>query len=111
MLAIQSRIRLVDILLLAVAAVWGSTYLAAKELVTPSTVMAILALRFVVTAVALLPVCFRRLRSAGRDEVATGMLFGAILAVVLLFETFGIAHTSATNAGLIISLTIVMTPI
>ncbi len=39
------------------------------------------------------------------------MLLGVILAVVLLFETFGIAHTSATNAGLIISLTIVMTPI
>ncbi|WP_051818061.1 DMT family transporter [Streptomyces sp. NRRL S-1813] len=111
MLANQARVRLVDLLLLAVAAVWGSTYLAAKELVTPSTVMAILALRFAVTAVALLPVCLRRLRAAKRDEVATGMLLGAILAVVLLFETFGIAHTSATNAGLIISLTIVMTPI
>jgi drug/metabolite transporter (DMT)-like permease len=30
---------------------------------------------------------------------------------VFAFETFGIAHTSATNAGLIISLTIVFTPI
>ncbi|MFG2831205.1 DMT family transporter [Streptomyces sp. NPDC048434] len=111
MLANQSRIRVVDILLLAVAAVWGSTYLAAKELVTPSTVIAVLALRFAVTVVALLPVCLRRLRAARRDEVATGILLGVLLAVVLLFETFGIAHTSATNAGLIISLTIVMTPI
>ncbi|MFI9049229.1 DMT family transporter [Streptomyces sp. NPDC053427] len=111
MLANPSRVRLIDMLLLAVAAVWGSTYLAAKELVTPGSVIAILALRFAVTAVAFLPVCLRRLRAARRDEVATGTLLGVILAVVLLFETFGIAHTSATNAGLIISLTIVMTPI
>ncbi|MEC4018094.1 DMT family transporter [Streptomyces sp. H27-D2] len=100
-----------DILLLLVAAAWGSTYLAAKELVTPSTVIAVLALRFLLTAVAMLPVCVRRLKSATRNEVLTGMLLGVILAVILLLETFGIAHTSATNAGLIISLTIVMTPL
>ncbi|WBM79268.1 DMT family transporter [Cryobacterium breve] len=39
------------------------------------------------------------------------MLLGTLLAAVFAFETFGIAHTSATNAGLIISLTIVFTPI
>jgi drug/metabolite transporter (DMT)-like permease len=107
----QLPARLVDILLLLVAAVWGSTYLAAKELVTPTTVIATLALRFAVTVLAMLPVCLRRLRGAGRDEVATGILLGTILAVIFLFETYGIAHTSATNAGLIISLTIVMTPL
>jgi drug/metabolite transporter (DMT)-like permease len=30
---------------------------------------------------------------------------------VLSLETFGVAHTSATNAGLIISLTVVFTPV
>lgn len=32
-------------------------------------------------------------------------------AAVLLVETYGVAHTSAANAGLIISLTIVLTPL
>lgn len=98
-------------MLLAVAVVWGSTYLAAKELVTPDTVVAVLALRFLVTAVAMLPLSLGRLRRAGRDEVLTGMILGGILATVMLFETFGIAHTTSTNAGLIISLTMVMTPL
>ena len=40
------RVGLVDASLLAVALVWGSTYLVAKELVGPSTVVAVLALRF-----------------------------------------------------------------
>ncbi|TQF01685.1 DMT family transporter [Kitasatospora acidiphila] len=107
----QSRAGLIDVLLLLVAAVWGSTYLAVKELVTPATVVAVLALRFVVTAAAMLPLALRRLRGAGRGEIVTGALLGLILAVIFAFETFGVAHTTATNAGLIISLTIVMTPL
>ena len=103
--------RLVDGLLLLVAAVWGSTYLAAKELITPSTVIAVLALRFGVTVVVMVPFVVRRLRRTRRAELATGMMLGGILATIFLFETYGIAHTSATNAGLIISLTMIMTPL
>ena len=44
-------------------------------------------------------------------EIRAGIILGALLATVFAFETFGIAHTSATNAGLIISLTMVFTPI
>lgn len=105
------RTGLVDALLLAVAVVWGSTYLAAKDLVGTRTVIAILGLRFLITAVIMVPICVRRLRRASRREVGTGLLLGVILAGIMTFETFGIAGTSATNAGLIISLTIVMTPI
>lgn len=101
----------VDALLLLVAAVWGSTYLAAKGVVTPTTVVAVLAIRFALTAVAMVPFSARVRRRRPRGETATGALLGATLAAIMVFETFGIAHTSATNAGLIISLTIVMTPL
>jgi drug/metabolite transporter (DMT)-like permease len=106
-----ARPGLVDASLLAVAVVWGSTYLVAKELVQPDTVVAVLAIRFLVTVAAMLPFCLHRLRRATREEFCTGVLLGGILASVFAFETFGIAHTSATNAGLIISLTIVITPL
>jgi drug/metabolite transporter (DMT)-like permease len=102
---------LVDVMLLLVAIVWGSTYLAAKHLVTPSTVVAVLALRLLITAVTLLPLCLRALRRATPAEIRTGLVLGGILASVLLSETYGIAGTSATNAGLIISLAIVFTPV
>ena len=107
----KPRADLVDVMLLAVAMVWGSTYLAVKELVTPDTVVAVLALRFLVTAVAMLPLSLGRLRRAGRDEVFTGMILGGILATIMCLETFGIAHTTSTNAGLIISLAMVTTPV
>ena len=108
--ALLSRFR-VDLLLLLVAATWGSTYLVAKELITPQSVVALLAVRMLLAAAVMAAIV-----AAGRNritaaELRAGVLLGMILAAVFGFETFGIAKTSATNAGLIISLTIVFTPI
>lgn len=104
--------RRVDLLLLLVAVVWGSSYLAAKTLTGAVSVPVVLSLRFIITAIALgawwwmLPRCV----PSGR-EVVTGIVLGATQAAVLVLETYGIAGTSATNAGLIISLTVVFTPV
>jgi drug/metabolite transporter (DMT)-like permease len=103
--------RTVDLALLAVALAWGSSYLAAKESVTADAVFAFLTLRFGIAAVGLALVVAPRLRGITRSELAWGSVFGAILSVVLILETFGVTKTSAANAGLIISLTIVVTPL
>ncbi|MBI3227286.1 MAG: DMT family transporter [Mycolicibacterium cosmeticum] len=100
----------VDLALLAVAAVWGSSYLATKETVTGDSVFAFIALRFGIATVALAVLLGRRLRGAGRAELRSGVLFGAILTAILVCETYGVTMTSASNAGLIIALTIVITP-
>lgn len=46
-----------------------------------------------------------------RDERRIGAVLGVSQAAVLVLETYGVAHTSAAHAGLIISLTIVLTPL
>jgi len=107
---ILTRFR-VDLLLLLVAASWGSTYLVAKELVTPGSVVALLALRMLLAATIMAAIVAARRRRVTAAEVRVGVILGLLLAAVFAFETFGIAHTSATNAGLIISLTMVFTPI
>jgi len=38
-------------------------------------------------------------------------VLGLILSGIFLLETYGVVHTSATNAGLIISLTMIFTPL
>jgi drug/metabolite transporter (DMT)-like permease len=50
-------------------------------------------------------------RRATRRETMVGVVLGLTQAAVLILETSGIASTSATNAGLIISLVIVFTPV
>ncbi|GIF13857.1 DMT family transporter [Actinoplanes teichomyceticus] len=98
-----------DALLLAVAVVWGSSYLTAKTLVVAGGVLVVLAWRFLVSAAAMLPLLARR--RPGRRELGVGLLLGATQASVLALETYGVARTSATNAGVLISLTILLTPV
>ena len=101
-----------DLLLLLVAVVWGSSYLAAKTLTGTVSVTTILSLRFLITAVALggIWLVWNRRRTTRREAV-TGVVLGFTQAAVLILETYGIAGTSATNAGLIISLVVVFTPV
>jgi drug/metabolite transporter (DMT)-like permease len=107
----RPRTRSVDLALLAVAVAWGSSYLAAKNVVTADGVFAFLVIRFALAAIGLAIILAPRLRGLTRAEVVLGSSFGAILSVILVLETFGITKTSAANAGLIISLTIVLTPL
>ncbi|WP_199184032.1 DMT family transporter [Cryobacterium sp. Y57] len=102
----------VDLVLLLVALVWGGSYLSAKVLTEQASVSAVLALRFLVAALALLIVwVMRRERLPSRRAFGVGVLLGVTQASILWLETQGVAFTSATNAGLIISLTIIVTPV
>lgn len=100
----------VDLLLLAVAVAWGSTYLVAKLLVTDDSVLAMLAVRMTLTALALGALLLLLRAKLTAVAFRLGVVLGILLSTVFIFETFGIAMTSATNAGVIISLTIVITP-
>ncbi|MFC6600141.1 DMT family transporter [Kitasatospora paranensis] len=102
-----------DVILLLVAVVWGSSYLAAKTATTAVPVLTVLLVRYAVSAVACggLVAARRGTRRFTPDELRSGVLLGVTQAAVLVLETYGVAHTSAANAGLIISLTIVLTPL
>ncbi|MFD7639837.1 DMT family transporter [Kitasatospora sp. NPDC059795] len=100
-----------DLPLLAVAVVWGSSFLVVKRVAEPDTVVAVLALRFGLVLPVLGLVAWRRLRGLTARQWGGGALLGLVLGAVFLLETYGAVHTSATNAGLVISLTMVFTPL
>lgn len=101
----------VDLALLAVAVAWGSSYLAAKEVVDPGGVLAFLAVRFAIATVILAVLLGARLGRIRRDELLVGAMLGCILSAICLCETYGVTMTSASNAGLIMALTVVITPL
>ncbi|MFF0199788.1 DMT family transporter [Streptomyces sp. NPDC005017] len=105
------RAWLVDLPLLLVAAVWGASYLAAKDVTTARTVLAVLVLRFALVLPVLLLASWRSLRALTAAQWRGAGLLGLILSGIFLLETYGVVHTSATNAGLIISLTMIFTPL
>lgn len=109
-----SDARRTDLVLLLVAIVWGSSYLSAQTATSALPVLLVLLARYALSALACLGVVVspgRGPRRWTREELRAGLPLGLTQAAVLVVETYGVAHTSAANAGLIISLTIVLTPL
>ncbi|GAA2007356.1 DMT family transporter [Catenulispora subtropica] len=104
--------RRTDGVLLLVAFVWGSSYLAAKSAAVAASVLGVLLARYALSAAAGAAIlAARRELRPSRAELRAGGVLGVTQASVLVVETYGVAHTSAADAGLIISLTIVLTPL
>ncbi|WP_405791155.1 DMT family transporter [Streptomyces sp. NBC_00029] len=109
--ATPRRAWLADLPVLAVAVVWGGSYLAAKGITTTHTVVAVLVLRFALVLPVLVVAGWARLRALSPAQLRGAGLLGLVLGGIFLLETYGVVHTSATNAGLIISLTMIFTPL
>ena len=110
------RARSTDLCLLAVAITWGSSYLAAKDATAVVSADAVVFLRYAVSAVACLAIVAvlaarRRQALLTPRELRVGALLGVTQAAVLYLETHGVAHTSAAAAGVLMSLTIILTPL
>ncbi|MGW0416884.1 DMT family transporter [Streptomyces collinus] len=100
-----------DLPVLLVAAFWGASYLAAKDVTTARTVLAVLVLRFALALPVLAVAGWRPLRALTGAQWRGAALLGLIVSGIFLLETYGVVHTSATNAGLVISLTMIFTPL
>jgi drug/metabolite transporter (DMT)-like permease len=105
------KAREVDLSLLLVAALWGASYLSAKTLTEHAPVLTVLSLRFISTSIAMALIWIIKREEFSRPEWLLGVGLGISQALILYCETTGVSKTSATNAGLIISLAIIFTPI
>lgn len=101
---------LAEAMLLLVSVVWGASYGLAKTAVIFYPVLGFLAVRFLLTAILLLP----SWRGLSKVQLAQGMKVGIPLGVILLAifisETYGVSLTLASNAALLISMCVVFTP-
>lgn len=99
-----------DLMLLAAAVVWGTSYGVAKSALAYYPVLGLLALRFGITFVLLSP-ALRPLRHANARALRGVVGAGLLLFGIFLCETFGLLLTRAANAAFLISLCVVMTPL
>ncbi|WP_315708122.1 DMT family transporter [Brenneria uluponensis] len=95
-----------ELMLLAVAMIWGTSYGVAKGAILFYPVAGFLFIRFIMTFVLLLPV----LRNHYRQALLPGAVLGLLLLAIFLCETFGVMYTSASNAAFLISMCVVLTP-
>ncbi|HDW3276520.1 TPA: DMT family transporter [Enterobacter asburiae] len=110
-LAPRSRLWIIDLGLLAVALSWGASYSLMQLIIHAGvTVPLFLMLRFALAVPFMFVGTRVRLSSISRGEVINGIVFGVLLYAILTFETFGVKHTSAANAGFLIALSVVLVP-
>ncbi|MEX2972755.1 DMT family transporter [Streptomyces sp. C184] len=96
---------------LGVAIVWGSTYVAMQWSGRFISVPTFLFLRFAMGALTITVLSFRVWRGVTREEVSLGVLFGCLLFGILFLETLGVRYTLASNAGFLISLSVMLVPL
>ncbi len=101
-----------ELMLLAVAAIWGGSYALAKQVTLHVLVLQYLVLRFGFTALLLTPAL---LREAGRSSHDWGWWraagLGVLLLAIFVTETMGVTLTTATHAAFLISLCVAITPL
>lgn len=97
--------------LVAITAVWGSTFLVVQDAVSRMPVMDFLAVRFTSAALVMLairPTCLKSLDRAG--WLRAGAL-GVVLGLGYITQTYGLQHTSASVSGFITGMFVVLTPV
>ena len=97
--------------LLAVTAMWGSTFFLIRDLLDRMPVLDFLAVRFAIATVALAAVAPRALRRLDRDSVRQALMLGGVYGVAQIMQTTGLAHTPASVSGFITGTYVVATPL
>ncbi|MDI7276842.1 MAG: DMT family transporter, partial [Anaerolineae bacterium] len=100
-----------DLALLAVTAIWGSTFVLVKGAVALYPVLPFLAVRFGVAALALAPAAIAGRPAVHRSDLPAGVLAGGFLFAGYAFQTAGLQHTEAAKAGFITGLSVVLVPL
>jgi drug/metabolite transporter (DMT)-like permease len=99
------------LVLLAVTAVWGVTFVQVKDAVAIYPLFAFLAVRFAIATVTLAPVAAGRVRGLRREGAASAALLGVLLAAGYALQTAGLERTTVSSAGFVTGMYVVLTPV
>ncbi|MFD0824894.1 DMT family transporter [Neobacillus sp. M.A.Huq-85] len=100
-----------NFMLLIVTIFWGSSYLFMKMGLTVIPEFTLIALRFGIAFILAGILFYRRILNAGFKTVKYSFYLGSILFLVFASITFGIKTTTASNAGFLVSLTVIFVPL
>lgn len=97
--------------LLAVAAMWGISFVWMKDILDQQDVYSFLTSRFIVAAAAMLALRPKVLQQFSRELVGKGLLIGMALGSGYIFQTLGLERTTPAITGFITGLYVVFTPL
>jgi drug/metabolite transporter (DMT)-like permease len=107
----RTRATAATVSLVAVTAVWGSTFVVVKHAVERMPVMDFLAWRFAIAALVMAAVRPRAVARLGAPGRRAGVVLGLALGGGYIAQTFGLQHTTSSVSGFITGLFVVFTPL
>lgn len=100
-----------NLVMLLVTLCWGSSYLFMKMGLTSIEGFNLIALRFGIAFLLAGSLFYKRLIRADLKTIRYGLILGALLFAAFVFIVFGVKYTSTSNAGFLISLTVIFVPL
>ncbi|KZS48470.1 multidrug transporter [Paenibacillus glucanolyticus] len=100
-----------DLMILFITICWGSSYLFMKMGLDTLGEFNLIALRFGLAFILAAAIFYPRLRQVNLRTIRYAMLLGSILFIMFTALTFGLKTTTTSNAGFLISLTVVFVPL
>lgn len=100
-----------DLMILFITICWGSSYLFMKVGLDSLGEFNLIALRFGLAFILAGVIFFPRLRQVNVKTIRYAMLLGFILFIMFTALTFGLKTTTTSNAGFLVSLTVVFVPL
>ncbi|WP_366924075.1 DMT family transporter [Metallumcola ferriviriculae] len=100
-----------DLLLLIVALIWGLTFVSVKNALVDIGPYTFNAIRFGIAFIFMGLFSGRKLRQINKKSLSAGMTVGMVLFAGYSFQTIGLQYTTASNAGFITGLSVVMVPL
>ena len=107
----ERRFPLAESGLVAIAAVWGLTFVMVQDAVREIAVTTFLAYRFIPAALIVAIVSWRSLKTLPASGWRIAGVMGLFLTAGYAFQTFGLERTTASHAGFITGLFVVLTPL
>ena len=96
--------------LFATTFIWGGTFVIVKVGLNDVSPFLMVALRFSLAALLLLPFCLRPLARLDRPLLWTGFRLGFLIFLGFIFQTAGLNDTTASKSAFITSMMVVFTP-
>ncbi len=98
-----------EIILILVTILWGATFVIVKEALQEISPMLFIAIRFIITALFLLPFVMKQ--KLNLKSVYPGILLGVLLFAGFATQTVGLKFTSATKSGFLTGTSVIMIPL
>ena len=100
-----------EIYLLIIVIIWGSTFALIKGVIDTIPPYTYLAYRFLLASLILVVIFWKKLKKLNIIVLKKGSLIGIFLFLGYTLQTVGIKYTTATKAGFITGLSVVLVPI